>query len=141
MFTEYNWLPWKFRRVPYFFWDSIENKKKFMDWAGKELLIKDFKDWYEVSHAVILYFSRLLIEKDIVRLGGPGSTPVFELVSSVYPQYKWDISLFNPKLLTKKKVQNLLKRFLKEIFPKEGTFIQAQKNLFSEIVWRSIVGL
>jgi hypothetical protein len=54
MFPDYNWLPWKFEKSPQGFWENSENRKKFMNWAAKELNIKEMKDWYKVTHKVHL---------------------------------------------------------------------------------------
>ena len=51
-FPEYEWLPWKFNKCPRNFWDDLKNQRKFMDWAGKELGIKDMSDWYKVMQKV-----------------------------------------------------------------------------------------
>ena len=53
VYPEYEWLPWRFQRVSKNFWNENENKKKFMDWAGKQLNIKDMSDWYKVTSKVI----------------------------------------------------------------------------------------
>jgi hypothetical protein len=54
VYPEYQWLPWKFPRITSGFWKVLENQRKFMDWATKELNIKEFQDWYRVTHKVIL---------------------------------------------------------------------------------------
>ena len=51
-FPEYNWLPWKFEKSPKNYWNDIKNVRKFMEWAGKELGVKEIKDWYNVSYSV-----------------------------------------------------------------------------------------
>ena len=48
IYPDYEWLPWKFK-CPQNFWDDIKNQRKFIDWAGKELGIKDMNDWYKVT--------------------------------------------------------------------------------------------
>ncbi len=52
VFPEYDWLPWKFERCPKGYWNDIKNVRKFMDWAGKELNVKEMSDWYRVSYMV-----------------------------------------------------------------------------------------
>jgi hypothetical protein len=49
VYPEYDWLPWKFEKVPLLFWDDIKNQQKFVKWAEKELKIKEMSDWYKVS--------------------------------------------------------------------------------------------
>ena len=52
VFPEYDWLPWKFGNCPPSYWTDVENQRKFMEWAGKELKIKEMSDWYNVSNKV-----------------------------------------------------------------------------------------
>ena len=47
VYPEYEWLPWQFTTRNY--WESVENQRKFMDWAGNKLQIKEMSDWYNVS--------------------------------------------------------------------------------------------
>jgi hypothetical protein len=55
VFPGYDWLPWKFLQTPNNYWDELKNKKKFVEWAGKQLGIKQYSDWYKVTTEV-LYF-------------------------------------------------------------------------------------
>ena len=55
VYPEYEWLPWKFEKSPNHFWEDVNNKRKFMDWAGKQLNIKDMSDWYKVSVKVLKF--------------------------------------------------------------------------------------
>ena len=52
VYPEYDWLPWEFSQVPKHYWEDVKNKRKFMDWAGNKLNIKDMSDWYRVTHKV-----------------------------------------------------------------------------------------
>ena len=52
LYPEYEWLPWKFESCPKHFWTDVKNQRKFLEWAGKELKIKDMSDWYNVSFKV-----------------------------------------------------------------------------------------
>ena len=52
VYPDYEWLPWKFEFVPRNFWANVNNQRKFMEWAGKELKIKDMSDWYNVVNKV-----------------------------------------------------------------------------------------
>jgi hypothetical protein len=51
-YPENEWLPWKFSQCPKHFWSDDNNKRKFLDWTGKQLRIKEFSDWYKVSMKV-----------------------------------------------------------------------------------------
>jgi hypothetical protein len=53
IYPEYDWLPWKFNEpCPPNYWESVNNQRKFIDWAGKQLSVKEMSDWYKVSKMV-----------------------------------------------------------------------------------------
>lgn len=52
IYPEYEWLPWRFSYCPKSYWDNEQNVKKFLDWAGKELGVKDISDWSKVPTEV-----------------------------------------------------------------------------------------
>jgi hypothetical protein len=52
IFPEYNLLPWKFTVAPNNFWSNIDNQRKFMNWAGEQLKIKEPSDWYKITAKV-----------------------------------------------------------------------------------------
>ena len=52
IYPDYKWLPWKFHSCPHNFWSDIKNQRWFMDWAGKQLGLKDMADWYKVTGKV-----------------------------------------------------------------------------------------
>jgi hypothetical protein len=54
VYPEYEWLPWKFEHSPKNYWENVSNQRRFMDWAAKELNVKDMSDWYNVSVKVLL---------------------------------------------------------------------------------------
>jgi hypothetical protein len=84
VYPEYEWLEWKFYRAPVGFWHNNKNKRKFLDWAGKQLGINEFSDWYNIP------------AKDIRELRGtPLDTEGYlEFLSSAYPEYKWEAHKF-----------------------------------------------
>ena len=49
LYPNYNWLPWKFENCPRNFWKDIQNQRKFLDWVGNQLNIKEMSDWYKVN--------------------------------------------------------------------------------------------
>jgi hypothetical protein len=51
VYPEHEWLPWKFN-CPRNFWKDANNQRKFMDWAAKELKLKEMDDWYNVTEKV-----------------------------------------------------------------------------------------
>jgi hypothetical protein len=58
IFPDFEWIPWKFIQCPRNFWDKEENQKKFIDWAGKQLKIKEMSDWYNVTQKVCCWNSQ-----------------------------------------------------------------------------------
>jgi hypothetical protein len=52
LFPDYEWLPWKFDKCPANYWDDVNNQRKFMEWAAKELNIKEMSDWYNINYEV-----------------------------------------------------------------------------------------
>ena len=56
VYPEYEWLPWRFMHTPKNFWNDVNNQKKFVDWAGKQLQIKELSDWYSKSNKVKILF-------------------------------------------------------------------------------------
>jgi hypothetical protein len=46
---EYDWLPWKFDRLPDQYWNDLQNQRKFLDWAARQLNIEKFSGWYSVK--------------------------------------------------------------------------------------------
>jgi hypothetical protein len=52
VYPEYDWLPWKFYKLPKNYWQDIKNKRKFVEWVGKQWEIKDMSDWYKKTYTV-----------------------------------------------------------------------------------------
>jgi hypothetical protein len=59
------WLPWKFAVCPRNYWDDEKNQKKFMEWATKELKIREMSDWYNVTYKVTLPQIKFLLKTRI----------------------------------------------------------------------------
>jgi hypothetical protein len=55
-YPQHDWLAWKFDTCPRNFWDSLSNQRKFLDWAKKQLNVKEMNDWYKVEHKVFVGF-------------------------------------------------------------------------------------
>jgi hypothetical protein len=60
LYPEYDWLPWKFEMTPKNYWSDVNNVKKFMDWAAKQLKIKEFSDWQNVKIKAFIDFLFIL---------------------------------------------------------------------------------
>ncbi len=57
VYSEHEWLPWRFYKVSKKFWDDLKNQRVFMDWARKQLNYTNKEDWYKVSAEVIKFSS------------------------------------------------------------------------------------
>jgi len=53
LMPEYNWLEWKFKKNPQGFWKSIDNRKAYIIWLGRELGYKKYEDWYKIDGRLI----------------------------------------------------------------------------------------
>ena len=84
VYPDYEWIPWKFETgVPRYYWDDIENHKKFAEWLFKELGYETMEDWYKIttSHIHNNGGQGLLLSKY------KDSAQLF--LEAVYPEYKW----------------------------------------------------
>lgn len=91
---DYDWKPWFFISLPNYFWSSLENQKKFVEWLEKELNIKKYEDWYRIT---------------IIQLEAKGASSIllkyhrsiYKLLKAIYPEYDWKPWLFSytPHLL------------------------------------------
>jgi len=83
----YEWVEWKFNRVPQGFWKNEENHKKFASWLGKQLGYTTPEDWYKI---------KLFMIHDNNGAGLVGhyydDSPqkfVYKVVQTIYPDYTW----------------------------------------------------
>jgi hypothetical protein len=58
VYPENEWLPWKFVICPHNYWDDMKNQRKFIDWAAKQLNIKEKSDWYNVTVKCLLIYDQ-----------------------------------------------------------------------------------
>jgi hypothetical protein len=52
VYPAYDWLPWKFDKPPKSTFKDSKNIRKFLDWAGKQLGIKDPQEFRNVATTV-----------------------------------------------------------------------------------------
>ena len=91
VFPDIDWLPWKFIIVANKYWKEKENQKLYADWLGKKLGYKTEEDWYKITGKDFRnnYGGGLLASYY------KGSPSLF--VTSIYPDYPWDLSKFKKK--------------------------------------------
>jgi len=97
VFPEYNWQPWSFEKVHRHYWDESSNIQELMKWLTETLQIKHLDDWYNVSLSQLYHLGA---KTAIERNGG-----LFQLLSKLYPEHKWD----SEKLNLSGKTQQFLK--------------------------------
>jgi hypothetical protein len=56
VYPDYDWLPWKFAKSAQNYWNDMKNQRKFLDWAAKQLKIKEMSDWLKVTTHVLLEY-------------------------------------------------------------------------------------
>ncbi len=49
-----NWCEWRFARVPLGFWDSAENRSRYVKWLGTRLGYRTPEDWCYVRRSDFL---------------------------------------------------------------------------------------
>ena len=94
VFPNYEWLPWKFIKSTHNYWENIENQRKFMEWAGKQLGYKEMDDWYKMTGKVNVFICCYLLLQDICDLGGTSLYILYNnspthLLTSVFPEHNW----------------------------------------------------
>ena len=116
IYPNYNWLPWRFNKVPSGYWNEVKEHRKFLDWVGEQMGLRNKSDWYNVT------------EKDIVRYGGSSLLSKYQfsllnILSEVYSDFKWDPSAArSSKSALSKKSQYILKTMLNTMFPQQGAY-------------------
>jgi hypothetical protein len=108
VYPDYEWLLWKFERPPKNTRKDLNTIKQHVEWLGKKLGIKDYRDWYQIKEnvLVLLIFSQLL--KELPKIA--------HILPLVYPEHKWHFKTNSQN----RKSQFLLKETLKVLFPNEG---------------------
>jgi len=111
IYSEHPWQFWKFSKVPNGTWEDLGNLTEFIEWAGKQLGVKQLDDWYGISSTQLgsLGFGGVLDKY--------GS--ISHVLAKVYPFHSWD---FTKGISKKTKTQNLLFITLKELLPNVQDF-------------------
>lgn len=83
VYPNHSWEEWRFDKVPKGYWNSVENQKKYVDWAAKQLSIASPDQWYARSAADLepIYGSTVLAMH---------SNQLHKLLVSVYPSRNWE---------------------------------------------------
>jgi hypothetical protein len=54
VYTDHEWLPWKFPKASNGFWENVANQKLYFDWLGNTLAYSKLEDWYKISKSTIV---------------------------------------------------------------------------------------
>lgn len=84
---EHQWWEWKFNNVPLYFWSEPRNRRRYLDWLGRELGFKKLDDWYQVT---VRDFYRHHGGRMAVLLGSSPSA----ILKDYRPDYDWKEWLF-----------------------------------------------
>jgi len=82
IYPKYEWMEWKFNKVPQHFWDSITNQKKYMDWLFTKLEYNKLDDWYDLN----IYILR---KNNAGGLINKYNNSHIQILTAVYPDYEW----------------------------------------------------
>eukprot|EP01125_Pyxidicula_operculata_P016847 TRINITY_DN5836_c0_g1_i5.p1 TRINITY_DN5836_c0_g1~~TRINITY_DN5836_c0_g1_i5.p1 ORF type:complete len:209 (-),score=23.97 TRINITY_DN5836_c0_g1_i5:502-1128(-) len=76
------WLPWKFKRAPHNFWNSIDNQKDYIRWLEKKLGITSLDMWYNVTkNQISQNYGASLLDKH--------SESCYVMLKNLYPDKEW----------------------------------------------------
>eukprot|EP00027_Filamoeba_sp_ATCC50430_P012117 CAMPEP_0168573886 /NCGR_PEP_ID=MMETSP0413-20121227/18779_1 /TAXON_ID=136452 /ORGANISM="Filamoeba nolandi, Strain NC-AS-23-1" /LENGTH=312 /DNA_ID=CAMNT_0008607177 /DNA_START=21 /DNA_END=956 /DNA_ORIENTATION=- len=90
LYPNYEWLPWKFPKLPKGYWNNMDNQKKFFEWLRhpSRLNIPSLEDWYKVS------------VEDVAKQGGYFLLQTHyhyslgKALRAVYPEHPWRLWRF-----------------------------------------------
>ena len=55
IYPQFDWIPWKFEKLPPNFWEDMKNQNKFLSFVSNKLSVLKPEDWYKIPQRV---FSR-----------------------------------------------------------------------------------
>ncbi|MFA9480132.1 hypothetical protein ACERK3_17815 [Phycisphaerales bacterium AB-hyl4] len=94
LFPDREWLEWMFVRVPNGYWELWDNRKRYLDWLGKEQGFRRKNDWYNLT-------------REMIRETGGGAmlsiyynNSLLKLLNDLIPNRKWEAKqLYNTQQL------------------------------------------
>ncbi|MGH7962887.1 MAG: hypothetical protein ACRERD_13830 [Candidatus Binatia bacterium] len=79
---QYDWKEWLFVSAPQRFWQNPANRRRYLDWLGKQLGFRRVEDWYRISCEDFAKWHGAGL------LANTGDSPVAAL-KEYRPQYEW----------------------------------------------------
>ena len=89
VFPEYEWLPWRFVKIPNsFHWEDIQHCKLWCEWVYEQNNFTSMEDWYKASvDFIFANCGRGLIW----RYSG---ARIYNMLKTIYPEIQWEKSKF-----------------------------------------------
>jgi very-short-patch-repair endonuclease len=132
IYSDYDWLPWKFKVTSDNFWEKKENHKIYTEWLFNELGYKNMEDWYNLSNQLVFdnYGCGLL--------SGYYNLSCHKLLENVYSDYKWLQWKFNSVPNNFWKDLNNHKLYLEWLFEELGyNSMEDWYGISQEIIYRN----
>lgn len=100
IYQEYYWAPWLFPKVPFRYWTTTTNQRKYFDWLAELFEIGNEEDWESVRVEDIKSTGGMSL---IVHYGNLASA-----LRSVYPEKQWNSPerIFFDSLATRLGIEN-----------------------------------
>lgn len=80
----HNWNEWLFPRVPNGFWRRRENRRRYIEWLGRQLGFRRYTDWYELTSAQVRATGGGTLLSQYYR------NSLIRMLRDLLPQYKWN---------------------------------------------------
>lgn len=87
VFPEHEWKEWLFESCPQRFWDSHDNRIRYLAWLGGQLGFRDYDDWYRVTAKDFRQHRGSTLLR---RFGGSPAT----IIKAHFPNHDWKEWLF-----------------------------------------------
>lgn len=81
---DYDWLEWRFARVPNGFWRRRKNRYRFLDTLGRELGYKRLSDWYNLTREAVREAGGSAL------LSSRYNNSLMNLLRDRFPNHKWN---------------------------------------------------
>ncbi|MCP4548077.1 MAG: hypothetical protein GY835_16560, partial [bacterium] len=87
-YPDFNWQEWLFPTIPHHFWDDRTNRRRYLEWLGKQLGFKRMEDWYHLTAQDFVVFHGGRLAQ--IHNGSPSAV----LIES-FPEHEWEGWLFD----------------------------------------------
>jgi hypothetical protein len=89
VFSEHEWLEWRFTKVQQNYWSNTENRKAYLEWLASQLGVEKMEDWYNVT------WDRLTsVDSRTSPFGSHFGSSLIAALKSVYSDHQWKDWMF-----------------------------------------------